>query len=823
MSILFVDIVLPLAVPKPYTYRVPAELEGQVAPGKRVVVQFGARKFYTGLIWRIHNEQPDYSPVKLISEVLDEVPILTENQRALWEWIGDYYMAYPGDLFKAALPAGLKMESDTYVFSQIGDEEISGLQSSEMLLLDYLRDHSGVRLHELREAMQGQVPHAVLKRLVDKGLVLLQERLRDTFKPKEERVLKLAKAYDDGTRLEEAFCSLQKAPKQLDVLMKFLQLTRHFSSTPKPWIKRTELTAAVDGKQHGIKALIDKNILEEEAIEVSRLSLTAKGKHQGKQLSEAQQKAKDDIEAGFADNKTVLLHGVTSSGKTEIYIQLIKEALVRGEQVLYLLPEIALTTQIIERLKAVFGDKVGVYHSRFSDAERVETYKNLLEADDSKRYQVVLGVRSSIFLPFRHLGLIIVDEEHENSYKQYDPAPRYHARDVAIVLAHQHGANVLLGTATPSVESYFNARAGKYALVELFTRYKDIKLPQILLSDTQKARRQRRMKSIFTADLFNAVNRALDNREQVILFQNRRGFSPYVECEMCGWIPRCNDCDVSLTYHKYGNKLVCHYCGSVQYLPPRCPACGSAKLTTKGFGTEKIEDELQTLFPQARIARMDLDATRKKNAFQRIISDFEEGRVDVLVGTQMVSKGLDFDRVNLVGILNADNLMFFPDFRAYERSFQLLAQVSGRAGRKHKQGNVIIQTNHPEHSVLKQVLDNNYLGMYQEQLIERKSFMYPPFCRMIELTLKHKDESQLGKAAAYLAPLLYRNFPGTTLGPQKPLIGRVQTYFILQFVLKVPRNQSFKHAKQVLREQLNELEQHVSYKAVRVNVNVDPY
>ncbi len=823
MNQLYADIVLPLAVPKPYTYRVPDNLKASAEPGKRVVVQFGKRKFYTGIIWLVHDQTPNYSPVKELSEILDEHPVLTPTQRNLWEWIAHYYMAYLGDLFKAALPAGLKMESDTYVFYNAGEEEVSNLDSSEMLLLDYLKEQSGVRLHELREAMAGQVPHSALKRLVDKQLVLMQERLRETYKAKEERILTLAPDYAKGEHLEEAFAALERAPKQLEVLMKFLQTIRHFSANPEPYIKKAEFVKLIEGKVHAVKALIDKGFLKEEKVEVSRLSLLEEGTQPIKALSQAQQSAKEAVEVGFDNQQVVLLHGVTSSGKTEIYIHLIKEALEQGKQVLYLLPEIALTTQIIQRLKAVFGDKVGIYHSKFSDAERVETYRNLLSTDDGDRYQVVLGVRSSIFLPFKNLGLIIVDEEHENSYKQYDPAPRYHARDAAIVLANYHKANVLLGTATPSVESYFNARAGKYHLVELFTRYQDIKLPQIILSDTQKARRQRRMKSIFTADLFNAVNTALENKEQVILFQNRRGFSPYVECEVCGWIPRCADCDVSLTYHKFGNKLVCHYCGHAEPLPTRCGACASPKLSTRGFGTEKIEDEVQLLFPKARVARLDLDATRKKNAYHQIIGDFQGGHIDVLIGTQMVSKGLDFDRVHLVGILNADNLMFFPDFRAYERSFQLLAQVSGRAGRKHKQGKVFVQTNHPEHSVLKQVLDNDYLTMYKEQLIERKSFQYPPFARLIEVTLKHKDEQTLRRAAGFLAPLLHKNFPGTALGPQKPYVGRIQTYHILEFVLKVPRSSSFQQAKQILREQINLLEQEKAFSTLRINLDVDPY
>ncbi|MGM0550585.1 MAG: replication restart helicase PriA [Bacteroidota bacterium] len=823
MTQTYADIVLPLAVPRPYTYHVPEGLAAQVSPGKRVVVQFGKRKYYTGLIWEVHNRKPDYSPVKDLTEVLDEAPVLIPFQQKLWEWIAHYYMACLGDLYKAALPAGLKMESDTYVFYHADEVEIVDLGSSEMLLLDYLREQSGVRLHELRDAMQGQVPHAALKRLVDKGLVIMQERLRETYKAKEERILSLPPAYAEGKHLEEAFLALERAPKQLEVLMKFLQTSRHFSANPEPFLKRSQFLKLIEGKTHGIKALVDKGFLKEESVEVSRLSLMEKGSIPIKDLSPAQQEAKEAAEKGFSDGKVVLLHGVTSSGKTEIYIHLINAALKKGEQVLYLLPEIALTTQIIQRLKAVFGDKVGIYHSKFSDAERVETYHNLLNDEGEKKYQVILGVRSSIFLPFDKLGLIIVDEEHENSYKQYDPAPRYHARDAAIVLARYHGAQVLLGTATPSIESYFNARAGKYHLVELFSRYQDIKLPQIVLADTQKARRQRKMKSIFTADLFNAMNVALENKEQVILFQNRRGFSPYVECEICGWIPRCNDCDVSLTYHKYGNKLVCHYCGHAEPLPVRCGACGSHKLATKGFGTEKIEDEVQLLFPKAKVARLDLDATRKKHAYQQIIGDFQEGHIDVLIGTQMVSKGLDFDRVHLVGILNADNLMFFPDFRAYERSFQLLAQVSGRAGRKHKQGKVFVQTNHPEHSVLKQVLENDYLSMYKEQLIERKSFAYPPFYRLIEVTLKHKDEQLLRRATSFLAPLLQNRFPGITLGPQKPLIGRIQTYHILQFVLKVPRSASFQKAKEILREQIDLLEQERRFGALRINLNVDPY
>ncbi len=657
---------------------------------------------------------------------------------------------------------------------------------------------------------------------MDKKAVILEEKLREIYKPKTETYIKLNDSIISEKQLNEAFENLKRAPKQVHVLMSYIKLSGYFLNKKTLEVKKQLLIEESKASSAIVKSLVDKNILSEYNKTISRLNDDVKEQIEIKKLSEAQQKTHDEIQDQYSEKDVVLLHGVTSSGKTEIYIHLIKEQLDKGKQVLYLLPEIALTTQIINRLISVFGNRVGIYHSKFSDSERVEVYKNIIEPRDKIKYDIILGVRSSLFLPFSNLGLIIVDEEHENTYKQYDPAPRYNARDCSVVLAQMHKAKVLLGTATPSVESYFNAETGKYGLVQLTSRYQNIQLPEIHLVDILRARKKKEMKSIFSPALIDSIKDSLTINEQVILFQNRRGFAPYLECDMCGWIPYCTNCDVSLTYHRHKNELVCHYCGYTIRSPKTCKACGSAAVQTRGFGTEKIEDEIKIFFPDAKVARMDLDSTRKKNAYQTIIGEFEDGKIDILIGTQMVSKGLDFDNVSLVGILNADNMLNYPDFRAFERSYQLMAQVSGRAGRKNKQGKVVIQTSNPEHPILQFVLDNKYEEMYKSQLFERKNFKYPPFYKLIKISVRHKKQDVADKASHQLAVNLKKIFGKRILGPEPPVISRVQNNFIQNIILKIERERSYQKAKQLLYEQIINLITQDSFKSIHISIDVDP-
>jgi primosomal protein N' (replication factor Y) len=658
---------------------------------------------------------------------------------------------------------------------------------------------------------------------MNKQAVIVEEKLKDAYKPKKETYIHFNFSLDEEEKMQHTFSELQRAPKQLEILMTFIKLARENTTQKEAEIPKKELLKKSQASQSALDGLISKEIFRQVTREVRRIKDNSSAGNKAKQLTIQQSEAMENIKKGFEEKNVALLHGVTSSGKTELYIQLIQEQIDQGRQVLYLLPEIALTSQIIERLKSVFGNTVGIYHSKFSDNERVEVYNDLLHANSEfQKYQVVLGVRSSVFLPFSNLGLVIIDEEHENTYKQFDPAPRYNARDAAILLASMHSAKVLLGSATPSIESYYNAKSGKYAHVELNSRYLDIQLPEIDVANILKAQQKKEMSSHFTPELMGHMKDALENQEQVILFQNRRGFAPFLECELCGWIPECKHCDVSLTYHKKNNKLICHYCGYQQNIPKVCPSCGSNKIITRGFGTEKVEDELEILFPDAKIKRMDLDTTRSRNAYEKIIHAFEAGDIDVLVGTQMVSKGLDFDNVNVVGILNADNMLNFPDFRAFERSYQLMAQVSGRAGRKNKRGTVVIQTSKPSHPIIKNVIDNDYTGMYQSQLAERKEFMYPPFYKLIRIILKHKKTDKLNHAANYLSKELQKTFGYRVLGPQDPIVGRIQNYYLKHIIIKIEREKSLRKSKEVIRSITQNVINQPDNKALQVNFDVDP-
>lgn len=818
---LYADVILPLPLAQLFTYHIPNELEGEVAIGKRVVVQFGAKKIYTALIHNLHHNPPKEYKTKPILWVLDTTPLIDATQLQFWEWISTYYQCSQGEVFNAAIPAGLKLESQTRISINTEFQYNKTLPKNEQYILDILTHCKDASVNDLNQStgLKNTLPQ--IKSLLEKDAVVVEEQLQQSYREKKINLVKLHQEFTE-LQISQFLDSLTRAPKQQQLLTNYLNLSKTFiEDTPQP-VKVTKLLELSKATHTTLKSLEQKNILKIYQQKTDRINITNQHPQDPNPLNKAQKKAFDTTLDLFQQKQCVLLHGITSSGKTEIYIHLIQYYLQQGKQVLYLLPEIALTTQIIHRLRRVFGSCVGIYHSKFNDSERVEIWKNIHTKDPDKSYKIILGVRSSIFLPFHNLGLIIVDEEHENTYKQYDPAPRYHARDAALVLARLHNAKTLLGTATPSLESYYNAQKGKYGLVELTSRYKDIQLPEILLANTREARRKKVMKSIFTPLLYEHIEQALNNQEQVILFQNRRGFAPFIECNDCGWVPHCKHCDVSLTYHRYNNHLVCHYCGYSISLPHNCERCGSSSLEDKGYGTEKIQEELTALFPLSRIGRMDLDTTRKKSAYERIISDFENHRLDILIGTQMVSKGLDFENVSIVGIMNADTMLNFPDFRAYERSFQLMAQVAGRAGRMHKQGKVIIQTNDPKHPIIIDVLKNDYRHMYDSQLKERIEFIYPPYYRLISITLKHRDPNKLNHAAMKMANNLRKVFGIRIFGPQAPLVNRIQKLYLLKIMLKIEAKSSPSKAKWILNREANALKSNPQYKSILIHFDVDP-
>ncbi|MRT91551.1 primosomal protein N' [Ancylomarina sp. 16SWW S1-10-2] len=818
---LFADLILPLPLAGLFTYSIPWELQDEVAIGKRVVVSFGSKKIYSGIVKNIHKNSPKDYEVKDIIVCLDEFPIINSFQFLFWDWISEYYQSSLGDVYKAAVPAGLKLESQTKISYREDFVASKQLSKTEEIILDVLKKSKDVSIQTLNQAsgLKNVLPQ--VKKLLEKNAIEIEERVISSYKEKQIKYVRLQKSITED-QIGEILNKLKRAKKQQELLFAYLNLSKQgIAETPEK-VNSAQLLLSCNLSTSILKALVDKNILEIYYETADRLDFSDAEITPLKELNEHQDQAIKEIRESFKSKNTTLLHGVTSSGKTEIYIHLIQEQIKLGKQVLYLLPEIALTTQIISRLKRVFGNKVGVYHSKFNNAERVEVYNNIQQDNTDKSYQVILGVRSSIFLPFSNLGLIIIDEEHENTYKQFDPAPRYHARDAAIFLAHLHQAKTLLGTATPAIETYANCKQNKYALVELTHRFQDMKMPEIELANLKEAKRKKRMKSIFTPELFDGITQTLENKEQVILFQNRRGYAPFLECKSCGWVPHCENCSVSLTYHQYNNQLTCHYCGHSEQVPQSCKQCGSTDMVDKGFGTEKIEDELRAFFPQARIARMDLDTTRSKTAYEKLIYKFENQELDILVGTQMVSKGLDFDHVSLVGILNADSILNFPDFRAHERSYQLMAQVAGRAGRKNKQGKVIIQTHEPEHPIIQAVLRNDYLSMYQTQMTEREEFIYPPFYRLINITLKHKNNGLLTQAANTLARSLRKTFGIRIFGPQAPVINRIQNYFIVNILLKIEKKSSPARAKWILNREANNLKAIDRFKMVLVQFDVDP-
>jgi primosomal protein N' (replication factor Y) len=814
----YIDVILPIPLQKLFTYSITEAEATFLKVGMRVAVPFGKSKIYTALVHNIHNTKPLVYDAKDIHQILDEAPIVNEQQLIFWSWISKYYMCTLGDAMRAALPSAFLLESETIISKNEGKViSDSDLKDDEFLVYEALHHQSSLKIHDLVSILDRKNVLPVIKGLLDKEAIHLQEEIYEKYKPKWVRYVKLHVNFSSETELQILLDDLSRAPKQKQVILTLFSLS---AKTKKP-IKVSDLAEESQSSSAIIKALINKGILEEYHIKTDRVIYSGEENEALKQLNEYQTNALSEINQSFEKQNVTLLHGVTSSGKTEIYVKLIEDVLAQGKQVLYLLPEIALTTQLVMRLQNYFGEQVSVFHSKYSIHERVEVYHNL--QNNSAKTRIILGARSSIFLPFNNLGLIIVDEEHEQSFKQFDPAPRYHARDAAIVLASIHKAKTLLGTATPSLESYFNAKQNKFGFVELNTRYNDVLMPEIELVDIKDKHKRKRMKGHFSDRLIEEMTETLDAGEQIILFQNRRGFSPIVECNTCGHAPQCPNCDVSLTYHQYRNELRCHYCGYHSAMLQKCLACGSPELDSKGFGTEQIEVEVKALFPENKVARMDLDTTRGKYGYEKIITSFEQQEVDILVGTQMLTKGLDFRNVRLVGIMNADNMLNFPDFRAHERSFQLMLQVSGRAGRTDKRGKVLIQTFNPYHNILQQVSANDYVSMYTEQLDDRYNFKYPPIYRLIKITLKHKDYNRVNQASDWFAKSLRLVFADYVLGPEFPPVARIRNLYHKNILVKIPSKQSLSKTKEAIIKINNSFHNVKDFRSIRVIINVDNY
>jgi len=814
----FVEVILPLSLAKTFTYSVSEAEYNYIKSGMRVAVPFGKSKIYTALVIDTHENKPALYDAKEIHQILDEKPIVTEIQIAHWQWIASYYMCAIGDVYRGAMPSALLLESETIISQkQEGFVDESQLSDEEFLVYEALQQQSSLKVQDIMNILNKKNIFPVIQKLVDKNILVLQEEMLENYVPKLVRYVKLHSKYETNDGLGELLETLKNANKQKEIVLSYFQIS---ASEKKP-ITVKKLVDVANSTSAIVKALIEKEIFEEYYIQVDRVNFSGKTKEEQLQLSVAQQIAFEEIKNSFSQKEVCLLHGVTSSGKTEIYIKLIEDYIGTRKQILYLLPEIALTTQLVGRLRDYFGNKVAVFHSKYSNNERVEVWQKVLT--QSPKAQIVIGARSALFLPFSNLGMVIVDEEHEQTFKQVDPSPRYHARDAAIVLASSHKAKVLLGSATPSIETYFNAQSGKYGFVEIFERYGNVKMPEIELVDLKDKYFRKKMSGHFSDTLIEEITTALSLGEQVILFQNRRGFSPVIECMTCGHVPQCPQCDVSLTYHKHKNQLRCHYCGYAMAKPTNCHSCTSVHLTTKGFGTEQIQQELVELFPNSKIGRMDQDTTRGKFGFEKIIDSFKNREVEILVGTQMLAKGLDFDNVSLVGIMNADNMLYHPDFRAFERSFQMMTQVSGRSGRSEKQGKVIIQTYNPDHNTIQQVVYNNYVGMYKEQLYERQIYNYPPYFKLIKLTLKHRDFDKLKEGSMWLYQVMKQSLTIPVLGPEEPPISRIRNEYIRTIMIKIPTNQSLQGTKKTIQKMLNSFEAVAQYRSIKVSVNVDFY
>lgn len=819
----FADVIVPIPLPGTYTYRVPRNVENEVVVGARVIVQFGRRKVYTGIIANLHNDPPKNYEAKYIIELLDTTPSINPLQIDFFRWIAEYYMCTIGEVMNAALPSGLKLTSQSFI--QINpefDNKNYSFTDKETILLESLTNTDKLSYEEISDVLGIKQIHPILKSLIQKDSILLFEQIKDKYQPKKVRKIRLKKYYFENRKnLEELFEALDKKVKQQEVLLKYLTVVpiEKGIELNKIGLEKSEIVKS-GISESSLKTLLKNDVFEEFDEFVSRFPVVHQSDLKVISLAKNQIEAKEELIERFQNHNAVLLHGITGSGKTEIYISLIQDALNAGEQVLFLLPEIALTTQIVNRLRLVFGDQMGVYHSKYSDNERVEVWRGIR----SGRFSFVVGVRSAIFLPFDSLSLIVVDEEHESSYKQFDPAPRYNARDLAIVLGNLHKANVLLGTATPSLETYENALSGKYGLVEIKERFGSAQLPEFVLANLQIERKRKTIKGDFSSILLYELESALEKGEQAILFQNRRGYSPYITCNDCAHVPSCENCSVSLTYHMYSNTLKCHYCGHQEAVPQICTACGSTGIRTVGFGTEKLEEDLKLLFPQANIQRMDQDTTRSKYSYQSIIDRFEKKETDILIGTQMVSKGLDFDNVSLVGVFDFDRMIHFPDFRSHERAFQLVTQVSGRAGRKEKKGKVVIQTSDVDSSLLDKIQRNDYLGFYQSETLERKNFLYPPYYRLIRIVIRHKEKEIAENAAlAYSKLILPEIGKKRVLGPQEPAISRIRNMYLREVYIKFEKQGvNVSKIKEMLYIKSNQLLKDKRFSGLRLVFDVDP-
>ncbi len=820
---LYAKVILPLPLHGAFTYKVPTLLEDDIKEGGRVIVQFGQKKLYSALVIALADKKPENIDIKEIIGVLDSHPVVLPKNIELWHWMAKYYCCTLGDVFKAALPSGLKLESKSKIIV-IDDGAGIELTEKEQFLLRQIGGGAAT-VDELQKKQGKNFSYTVLKSLLKKNCIQIEEKLNARYKPKTETCIKLHPEIKTEAILNKKLGGLERAKKQQSLFLRFCEKTNSFGNGTSHFVSKKELLSVTGHSPATLKELEKKKLIVQFQRQVSRIEIKDEnGQVEINLLNKHQEKALTEIKSAFEEKQVALIHGITASGKTEIYIHLIDDIIKSGKQALYLVPEIALTTQIVQRLKNVFGKKVGIYHSKLSSKERVEIWEKTLQFQTrpEKGYQVILGARSAVFMPFSKLGLVIVDEEHENSYKQFDPAPRYNARDMAIILGFQNNAKVLLGSATPSFESYHNALTKKYGLVNLTKRHANVELPETIIADVKRAYKRKLMHSVLTPQLYGLMQKATENKEQTILFQNRRGYSPFVECFTCGWIPKCKNCDVSLTYHKYKKRLTCHYCGFSQPLPDKCDNCGSPEIKTRGFGTEKIEDELKHLFPNANIARMDLDTAQSKTALDKIIHNLENRKTDILIGTQMVTKGLDFEHVSVVGILNADNLINFPDFRAHERAFQLILQVSGRAGRKNNQGKVVIQTSQPEHPLLDFIAPQDYLSLFRAQMEERRLFKYPPFFRLVKIVVKHKNQETVDRASIQLKKLLNYNKEIIILGPEYPLINRIQLWFQKEIWIKIDKKLNLDETKKFILGCTKKTKQLPANSNCIINIDVDP-
>ena len=814
----FVDVILPIPLKQTFTYGVNQDEARFLKKGMRVAVPFGTNKVYTGIVYQVHRTPPIGYDTREIDHILDETPLMTSKQLEHWEWLASYYMCTLGEVVRAALPSAFLLESETILRlsgKPIEDELV--LSDEEFTLIEALQHQTSLHINDVRSILERRNVVKLIKKLLEKGLIEVEEQVQEIYKPKLVRYVKFSEEYRSEDGMRNLLDNMGRAPKQKEMVIALYMLLNQQSAP----VTVSLLKIRSGGNSTTIKALEDKGVFETYYIRHDRVEFEGRDVAEVKTLTEAQQTAYEEIDDHFQTKDIVLLHGVTSSGKTELYVQRIADMLSSGRQVLYMLPEIALTTQLISRLQRYFGESISVYHSKYSLNERVEVWNNVL--NKMPKSQIVIGARSAMFLPFTDLGLLIVDEAHEPSFKQYNPAPRYHARDSGIVLAGMHKAKAIIGSATPSLESRFNAENEKYGYVSLTQRYGNVLMPEIELVDIKEKHRRKLMTGHFSDRLLEEMREALQSNEQVLLFQNRRGFSPFVECTTCGVSPQCPNCDVSLTYHQYRNELRCHYCGHNTPMMISCIACGSETLDTKGFGTEQIEEEVKSLFPDHRVARMDQDTTRGKNAYGKLIEAIEQHEVDIVVGTQMLAKGLDFRNISLVGVMNADNLLNFPDFRAHERSFQLLQQVSGRAGRTKKRGKVLIQTYNPYHRILQQVSTNDYNGMYTDELEQRYQYKYPPYYRTIKLSIRDRNFNKMQKASIWLGSLFRRKLEERVLGPEQPPVGRIRNQFITNILIKIDREESVISTKEFIQQALRSFAAVKDFSSVRVVVDVDNY